>query len=117
MELANPTGLLEEIMRSELNPLREKTLSVMRELLGPEATDEQVVFCETCVLSMCVHPMLMQRARQRTKSGNIPFLILDLAAYSDRVMDFALAGINAIKRGPMPVGLAAQHPAAHNPGS
>jgi len=117
MELANPTGLLEHVMKSELNPLREQTLSVMRELLGAEATEEQVVFCETCVLSMCIHPMLMQRARQRSNSGDIPFLILDLAAYSERVMDFALAGIGEIKRGQRPVGLAAQHPDKNIPGS
>ncbi len=117
MELANPTGLLEEVMKSELNPLREKTLSVMRELLGPEATEEQVVFCETCVLSMCVHPMLMQRARQRTNSGDIPFLIFDLAAYSEHVMDFALAGIVAIKSGPRPVGPTTQHAGTPIPGS
>ena len=44
MEFANPTGLLEEVMKSEMIPLREKTLSLMRELLGPEASEQQVLF-------------------------------------------------------------------------
>ncbi len=98
MEFVNPTGLLEEVMKSELIPLREKTLTVMRELLGPEATEQQVNFCETCILSMCIHPMLMQRVRRSTKNVEVPVVIDDLEAFADHVMTFALSGINAIRR-------------------
>ncbi|MFH1029184.1 MAG: CerR family C-terminal domain-containing protein [Pseudomonadota bacterium] len=98
MEIINPTGLLEEVMRSSINPLRAKTLAVVRELLGSEATDQQVAFCETCIISMCVHPLLLQRVRQRIKGNEVPVLIDDLTAYVDYVMKFALAGI-AVMRG------------------
>ncbi len=98
MEFVNPTGLLEEVMKSELIPLREKTLTVMCELLGPEATEQQVNFCETCILSMCIHPMLMQRVRRSTKNVEVPVVIDDLEAFADHVMTFALSGINAIRR-------------------
>ncbi len=98
MEFVNPTGLLEEVMKSELIPLREKTLTVMRELLGPEATEQQVNFCETCILSMCIHPMLMQRVRRSTKNVEVPVVIDDIEAFADHVMTFALSGINAIRR-------------------
>lgn len=97
MEFVNPTGLLEEVMKSELIPLRAETLAVMRELLGPEATEQQVVFCETCVISMCLHPMLIHRVRQRAKDADVPVIINDLDAFADHVMTFALAGINAIR--------------------
>lgn len=97
MEFANPTGLLEEVMRSEMIPLREKTLAVMRELLGPEASDQQVVYCETCIISMCLHPMLIQRIRQRAKDAEVPVIIDDLAAYAEHVIKFSLAGISAIR--------------------
>lgn len=117
MEFVNPTGLLEEVMKSELIPLREKTLSVMRELLGQEATEEQVVFCETCILSMCVHPMLMQRVRLKMKNAEMPVMMYDLDAYIEHVMKFALAGIAAIKSDFDLVGLAAQHTGAHKPGN
>jgi AcrR family transcriptional regulator len=98
MEFVNPTGLLEEVMKSELIPLREKTLSVMRELLGPEATEQQVYYCESCILSMCIHPMLMQRVRKRTKDIEVPVVINDIEAFAGHVMTFALSGINAIRR-------------------
>lgn len=85
-------------MKSELIPLREKTLAVMRELLGPEATEQQVYHSESCILSMCIHPMMMQRIRKRTKDVEVPVVIDDLEAFADHVMTFALSGINAIRR-------------------
>jgi AcrR family transcriptional regulator len=100
MEIANPTGLLEKIMRLELDPLRDKTLSVMRELLGPEATEQHVDFCETSIISMCVHPMIMRRVWARYGAENIGPTIAfdDPGAFADHVVTFALAGIAAIRR-------------------
>jgi TetR/AcrR family transcriptional regulator, regulator of cefoperazone and chloramphenicol sensitivity len=100
MEVANPTGLLEEIMRLELDPLRDKTLSVVRELLGPEATDQHVDFCETSIISMCVHPMMMRRVRARHGAENSgpPVAFGDLEAFADHVVTFVLAGIAAVRQ-------------------
>jgi hypothetical protein len=96
MEMINPTGLLQEVMKSELIPMRQQTLALVRELLGPEATDEQVHYCEISIISMCVHPMIMQRIARRTKDKNMPAIIEDFTAFADHVVTFALAGINAI---------------------
>ncbi|MBN2646055.1 MAG: CerR family C-terminal domain-containing protein [Desulfuromonadaceae bacterium] len=99
MELANPTGLLAEVMRSQLIPLREKTLALMRELLGPQASEQQVMFCEMSVISMCFHPMLMRRLHQKTPQVALPSALEDLDAFIEHVMQFSLAGIAAIKSG------------------
>jgi AcrR family transcriptional regulator len=104
MEFMNPTGLLEEVMHAELIPLREQTLAVVRELLGPQASEQQVVFCETCIISMCIHPMLMRRMRQKAASAETPAPIQDLAAFADHVVAFALAGINALRAHPQSAG-------------
>ena len=117
MEFLNPTGLLDEVMKSAFIPLREKTLSVVRELLGPQATEQQVAFCETCIISMCFHPMLIQRVRKRIKGQNAPVIIDDLVAFAGHVMQFALAGIAAIKNDPTSNGSTAQTAGALNPKS
>jgi AcrR family transcriptional regulator len=96
MEMINPTGLLQEVMKSELIPMSEQTSAVVRELLGPEATEEQVHYCEISIISMCVHPMIMQRIARRTKDKNMPTIIEDITAFADHVVTFALAGINAV---------------------
>ena len=98
MEFLNPTGLLAEVMKTELIPLHEKTLAVVRELLGPQVPEQGVYFCETCIISMCIHPMVIQRVGQRTKNVAGPLIIDDLEAFADYVMKFALAGITAITR-------------------
>lgn len=96
MEIVSPTGLLEEVVMSSINPLRENTLALVRELLSPEVTDQQVAFCETSIISMCVHPLLLKRARHRTNGNEKPVLIDDLNAYVDHVIKFALGGIAAM---------------------
>lgn len=98
MELTNPTGLLKEIMRSELTPLREKTQALVRELLGPGVSENQVQFSEIAIVSMCINPMLMRRIKHATDEDEKgPFSIEDLEAYADHVTQFSLAGIAAIR--------------------
>lgn len=98
MEMVNPTGLLQEVMKSELIPMRQQTLALVRELLGPEAAEQQVHYCETSIISMCIHPMVMQRIAKRTSNKDMPAMIEDITAFADHVVMFALAGINAIRR-------------------
>jgi len=94
-ELANPTGLLEEVARKELRPLREKMEALVRELLGPRASDTEVRFCAIGIVSQCITPMLvrrMERGRQDDSPG-----IDDIESYANHVVKFSLAGIGAIR--------------------
>lgn len=102
MEIANPTGLLEEVMMRELIPMCEKTLAVVRELLGADADERQAAFCEACIISMCVHPMIMRRLRQKTEVQRVPAVVDDLEAFAAHAVRFALAGVGAIRNQPRP---------------
>jgi len=97
MEMMNPTGLLQEVMKSELIPLRRQTLALVRELLGPDVTEEQVHYCEISIISMCVHPLVMQRTAKRANNRELPAVIEDISAFAGHVVTFALAGIDAIR--------------------
>lgn len=98
MEMANPTGLLQEVMKIELVPMRQRTLALVRELLGPEVTEQNVHYCEINITSMCIHPMVMQRIAKQTKDKVLPTVMVeDNKAFADHVVKFALAGINAIR--------------------
>ncbi len=97
-ELANPTGLLEEVMRKDLRPLRDKIETVIRELLGPAASDMQVRFCAIGVVSQCISPMLISRMKKmRAKDKDDSPRIDDIDAYANHVVKFSLAGIAAIR--------------------
>ena len=97
MEFVNPTGLLDEVMRAELLPLREEMAALVKELLGPGAEERQVVFCETCIISMCMHPMLMRRNSARTGKCPHHAFLDDTEAFAEHVIRFALAGIAATR--------------------
>lgn len=96
-EMLNPTGLLKEVMQFELIPMRQQTIALVRELLGPEVGEQQVHYCEISIISMCLHPLIMQRIAKRTKDRDTPEVINDISAFTDNVITFALAGIKALR--------------------
>lgn len=93
-EFANPTGLLNEIMEEVIRPLQEEMQALIRELIGPQASDEQVQFGEISIISQCINPSVVGRNRKE-KAG--PPKIEDVEAYSNHVIKFSLAGIRAIR--------------------
>jgi len=97
-EFANPTGLLGEVMRQEIYPLKKRIQGLVREILGPHVLDRDVQFCETSVISQCVNPMVAGRKTKSQASGKGgPPQIKDIAAYADHVVKFSQAGMQAIR--------------------
>jgi TetR/AcrR family transcriptional regulator, regulator of cefoperazone and chloramphenicol sensitivity len=97
-ELVNPTGLLEEVMRQEIHPLQKKTESIVRELLGPHVSDQDIQFCETSIMSQCINPMVIgKKMHGKNKTLPGPPKINDINAYADHVVKFSLAGIQAVR--------------------
>jgi TetR/AcrR family transcriptional regulator, regulator of cefoperazone and chloramphenicol sensitivity len=94
-EFANPTGLLDEIMREMLFPMQKRMRGLIRELLAQQASDMQIQFCEVSIISQCVNPMVLGRRSHGHAEG--PPGITNLNAYADHVVQFSLAGIHKIK--------------------
>jgi len=97
-ELANPTGLLNKVMRVELRPMQERMEILVRELLGPHVSDMQVRFCEISIISQCINPMVVRkRLKERREDKDSPPGVDDIEAYSRHVVEFSLAGIRAVR--------------------
>jgi AcrR family transcriptional regulator len=97
-ELANPTGLLEEVMQEEIRPLHEKMESLVRELLGPRCPDMRVRFCTISIISQCINPAVGMKGRKKMREGKDgPPGVDDIEAYSKHVVKFSLAGIHALR--------------------
>ncbi|MFZ2656438.1 MAG: CerR family C-terminal domain-containing protein [Victivallales bacterium] len=98
-EMANPTGLLAEVMRESLEPLREDMQSIVRELLGEKATDKEIQLCEMSIMGQCFNPAVMHKRRKdQHKNGFCPKpLDLDIETIAAHVIGFSLAGIREVR--------------------
>jgi TetR/AcrR family transcriptional regulator, regulator of cefoperazone and chloramphenicol sensitivity len=96
-EFASPTGLLEEVMKREVVPLRQRTEALVRELLGPDASNRDIQFCEMSIINQCINPMVIGRPGQRASNIRHP-LIRELELFADHVVQFSIAGIRARRR-------------------
>jgi AcrR family transcriptional regulator len=97
-EFISPTGLLSEVMREEIRPLQERTEKLVRELLGPGVTEQEVRFCEVGIISQCINPVVVRnRAKEGDETKYGPRRIDDIEAYARHVVTFSLAGIATIR--------------------
>ena len=98
-ELANPTGLLEEVMREEVLPITERMESLVREALGPGASKARVRFCTISIIGQCIMPTYISRLqRQKPVAQKDSWRIDDIDAYAGHVAAFSLVGMRAVRR-------------------
>ena len=101
-EMANPTGLLSEIMRRSIDPLRAMLVKVVREFLGTHATEEQVRLCEMSIHAQCFFQLLHRRQGKCTSAGSsppVPFASeAGIDALADHIVRFNLAGLRECRR-------------------
>jgi TetR/AcrR family transcriptional regulator, regulator of cefoperazone and chloramphenicol sensitivity len=98
-ELANPTGLLQEVMHAEISPLREGIEAVVREILGENSTRIQARHCAVSIISQSVFPALMNMAEQQGHPEGVDsWRIDDIETYIEHVVTFSLAAIRALRK-------------------
>ena len=97
MEIANPTGLLDEVRREMIAPLQESMHALIRELLGEHASEQQVWFCGMSTISQCIHAMARRRLKRLPSRGDL-LETLPRETLGDHIAAFSLAGIREIRR-------------------
>jgi len=102
-ELANPTGLLEEVMRESIEPLARSLSGIVRELLGDNSPELQVRLCQMSIMAQCLHPMMRRRFQKLfTDPPDRPNERLPRSSgveiIAEHVIQFSLAGIKEIRR-------------------
>jgi len=100
-EMANPTGLLADAIPKALEPIFHGFTRIIRELLGPDASDQQVRLCQMSIRSQCFGPLMRERRRKRSspklKMPPADPVMQDVEALADHVTRFSLAGIRAVR--------------------
>ena len=97
-EMINPTDVIDQVRHDALGPLHDRMDSLMRELLGPEATRQQILLCMMSVAHQCIAVGI------RLFKGKMPpECWIDLPTeeleetLADHVTRFSLAGIEATR--------------------
>ncbi len=101
-EMANPTGLLAEVGRECIRPIRQGLEAIVRELLGPGAGNQQVLLCLVSIRAQCFDRIVRQRRRDTfTKAGTkngVEAARIPIEQIADHVTRFSLAGIRDVRR-------------------
>jgi AcrR family transcriptional regulator len=101
-ELTTPTGLLTEVMRESIEPLRREFGCIVRELLGKYASEQQVQLCQMSVMAQCFNLTFRKRHRKALSETGIktdlPADNLKIEEIADHIIRFSLAGIREIRR-------------------
>ncbi len=100
-EIAAPTGLLAQVKRESIEPIRQGLAALVREILGPAASEEDVGYCQMSILSQCLGPMIPVR-RHKMGTGPAPPHGLspeepDFEALADHISRFCLAGLREVR--------------------
>lgn len=96
-EMANPMGLLEQVIQDTIRPLAEATEGILRELLGPAADRQVVRLCAASVIGPCLH--VMRRQRMQRRLGRRPWFARGtLEALVEHFTTFSLAGVREVGR-------------------
>ena len=97
-ELANPTGLLDEVMQDEIKPLRRSITALVREILGADIPEKEVRYCTVSIISQCIIPAFINMVEKpETDKQSQSLRIVDIEAYAKHIVVFSLTGMEAIR--------------------
>lgn len=101
-ELANPTGLLAEVMHESVEPIRRQMNQLVSELLGGQASKEDVLLCQMSIIAQCLYPLVHMRNRnafaRSRRRGGLMLPEMDVEKIAEHVVRFSLAGIREMRR-------------------
>jgi len=94
-ELVDPTPALDRVVRRRMRSNHERLSSILRELLGEDASDETVRLCTLSVIAQCT----LYRNSAPILSRLYPELVptKEIATLADHVTRFSLAAVRGIR--------------------
>ena len=94
-EMFDPTGLLAEPLERRLAQDRKHILSILRELLGPDAPQRDLEWCEMSIVGQC----FMGAPGPNDEGPRVVFGLeaKDVDRLAQHVLVFSLAGVQAIR--------------------
>ncbi len=95
MELANPTGLIQDVWHDLIEPRRQKLLGIICNIMGIKTVDETVLFCEISIINQCRTLLTIRRNDLEYLIGQ-PISSNLIKRLADHITRFSLAGIHGV---------------------
>ena len=96
-ELADPSPFLNDLVEEFIRPTANVLLSVVKEMLGPEATDAQIGRCQISVIGQCFHYAVARPIVSRLAAVDLTDTAI-IDALTDHITCFSIAGIYAVRQ-------------------
>ncbi|MCG6907946.1 MAG: CerR family C-terminal domain-containing protein [Desulfobacteraceae bacterium] len=96
LELARPSGLVDRTWHEMVNTHRQRLQELIRAVLGPQAPEEDVLFCEMSIINQC-------RAFVTTRRSDLEFMMGQtltpevVEKMADHITRFSLGGVRAVR--------------------
>lgn len=95
-EMFDPTGLLDDLMERYLAGDRAHILGILRQLLGPGASRQDLEWCEMSVVGQCL--MAARGPRDDRGKDLFGFNEAGVDRIAGHIVEFSVAGIEAIRQ-------------------
>ena len=96
MELANPTGLIDETWNVMIAPRKQEMLKIVRDVAGQTISEDGVKLCAMSIVNQCRGFMLIQKSRLESFNDE-PLTPERLEQIAEHITRFSIAGIEAIR--------------------
>jgi AcrR family transcriptional regulator len=94
MEMANPSGLIDRVRWRAIRPIRDYTRQLLKQLLGPGVTEQELNYCELSLVGPC---LMAQMTCQQNLSGAGIGQELDFESFATHCTEFVLAGVKQVR--------------------
>ncbi|MFZ2312987.1 MAG: CerR family C-terminal domain-containing protein, partial [Methylobacter sp.] len=96
-EMAQPTRLLADILEKEINPQRMQMFVLLKECLGQAASEQQIQYCHASIMGQCFQLLRLKHMQSARPNRSHPSDLSDIKAFAEHVVQFSLAGIQAVR--------------------
>ncbi|QPK64831.1 CerR family C-terminal domain-containing protein [Methylomonas sp. LL1] len=96
-EMAHPTRLLADIMEKEINPQRMQMLNLLKECVGNDASERQILYCHASIMGQCFQLLRLKHLKNARPQPAHPIDPNEIEGFAEHVVRFSLAGIQALR--------------------
>ncbi len=95
-ELAQPTQALDRLVAESIEPVRQRIVGIVREILGPGAAKTQVSLSALSIIGQCLHYVHCRETISRLfpKGSNV---YRDVELLTEHIFQFSIAGLKALR--------------------